>query len=129
MNLNDKLPTFFRKQPEAGGQAIFICCGRYDKHVLSRQTTSGLETIPNRVDDVAGLAVSCTKFGRDFRRVSGPDGAAANETTLELTCKAQVTRWLALQADAQFLFHPAVNANSGLRETATILGLRAVINF
>jgi porin len=84
---------------------------------------------PSRPDDLAGVAVSYTKFGSDFEQSTGSDGVAAAETTLELTYRAQVSRWLALQADLQLLFNPAVNPDSGSRETATVLGLRAEINF
>ena len=48
---------------------------------------------------------------------------------MELTCKAQITRWMALQVNLQFLFNPAVHPHSGSRETATILGVRAEISF
>ena len=85
--------------------------------------------LPGRSDDVAGVAVSHTRFGEAFRQSTSPDGMAADETTVELTYKAQVTRWLAMQADVQFLFNPAVNPRSNSRETATVLGLRAEITF
>jgi porin len=85
--------------------------------------------LPERNDDVAGIGVSWTKFGSDYQKSTGPNGVAASETTLELTYRAQITRWLALQADTQFLFNPAVNPNSGRRETASVLGLRAEITF
>lgn len=76
-----------------------------------------------------GLAVSSTRFGDGFRQRTGPGGFPEDETTLELTYRAQVTRWLALQADAQLLFNPATNPDSGSRETAVVLGLRAQVSF
>lgn len=82
-----------------------------------------------RPDDTAGIAVSYTKFGDAFRTSTGPDGIAADETTLELTYKASVTRWLTMQADAQLLFNPAVNPSTNTRETAVVFGLRAQISF
>ncbi|HWI56008.1 MAG TPA: carbohydrate porin, partial [Bacillota bacterium] len=85
--------------------------------------------LPGRADDVAGLAVSYTRFGRDFRLSTGPNGVAAEETTLEIAYKAQLARGLSLQADMQFLFNPAVRPDSGTRVTATVLGLRARIVF
>lgn len=83
----------------------------------------------SRPDDVAGVAISYTQFGRAFRDSTGPDGIADDETTLELAYRAQVTRWLTMQADTQILFNPAVNSNSHSRETAVVLGLRAVVTF
>lgn len=103
-----------------------------DRSMLSLYADAGFNwfaPLPGRRDDVAGLAVSYTKFGNAFRQSTGLDGVAADETTLELTYQAEINRWLTMQADAQFLFNPAVNPNSNSRQTATVLGLRAVINF
>jgi porin len=85
--------------------------------------------LPGREADIAGAAVSYTEFGSDYRRSTGPRGVAHNETALELTYQAHVVRGFTLQADLQFLFHPAVNPESGERETAIVLGLRAEVRF
>lgn len=85
--------------------------------------------IRGRPEDVAGAAVSYTRFGQDFRESTGPNGVARDQTALELAYKAQVTRWLSIQGDVQFLFNPAVNPESGSRQTATVLGLRARVAF
>lgn len=103
-----------------------------DKSMVSLYADAGLNwfaPLPGRADDVAGVAVSYTQFGRAFRNSTGPNGVAADETTLEFTYKAQVTRWLTMQADAQILFNPAVNPNSSSRETAVVVGLRAEAGF
>jgi porin len=103
-----------------------------DRSMVAGYADGGLNwfaPLPSRHDDVAGVAVSYTRFGNAFQASTGPDGVTAAETTLELTYRAQVTRWMALQADLQFLFNPAVNASAGARETATVLGLRAEISF
>jgi porin len=103
-----------------------------DRSMIALYADAGLVwfgPLPGREEDVAGIAVSYTKFGRDFRQATGPDGVAANETVLELTYQARVTHWLTLQADAQFLFNPSVNPDSGTREIATVLGLRTQISF
>lgn len=103
-----------------------------DRSMVGWYADAGLNwfaPLPGRAEDVAGVAASHTQFGHDYRASTGPDGIAAGETTLELTYRAQVTRWMALQADVQFLFNPAVDPESGRRETATILGLRAELSF
>jgi porin len=103
-----------------------------DRSMVAAYVDGGLNwfgPLPGRRDDFAGAAVSYTQFGDDYRGSTGPDGVASGETTLELTYQAQVTRWMAPQADLQFLFNPAVNPSSGTRETAVILGLRAVARF
>jgi porin len=85
--------------------------------------------IPGRPDDSAGIAASYMRFGQDFRASTGPNGAAADQTTVELAYKAKVTRCFSLQGDVQTLFNPAVNPESGARETAVVLGLRARLTF
>ena len=100
--------------------------------IVSVYTDAGLNwfgPLPGRPDDVAGAAVSYTRFGDDFRRSTSPGSMAADETTLELTYRAQLTRWLSIQADTQLLFNPAVSPKSGSRETAVVLGLGAQIAF
>jgi porin len=103
-----------------------------DRAVVSTYADAGLNwfgPIPGRDDDIAGLAVACTHFGREFRRASGDEAPAGTETALELTYRAQLTPWWALQADAQWLFEPARDADSGRRETATVVGLRTEFAF
>lgn len=85
--------------------------------------------LPGRPDDAAGVAVSYTQFGSAFRESTGPEAIASGETTVELTYKARVTAWMVLQADLQILFDPARNPDSGSREIAMVVGLRARINF
>jgi len=100
-----------------------------DRGVVTAYADAGLNwfaPLPGRPDDVAGAAVSWTRFGRSFRATRG---VATNETTVELTYKAQLTPRFTLQADAQFLLNPAPNAVSGQHETAAVLGLRAQISF
>lgn len=103
-----------------------------DRAVVSSYADAGLNwfgPIPGREADVAGVAVACTHFGRDFRRASGGEAPAGTETTLELTYRAQLTSWWAVQADAQWLFDPARNTDSSARETATVVGLRTELAF
>jgi porin len=100
-------------------------------HIVTLYADAGLNwfsPISSRPDDVAGAAVSHTAFGHDFR-TSTVDGPADTETTVELTYRAQVTPWFALQGDAQILFNPARNPDSGNRETALLLGLRGEVSF
>jgi porin len=85
--------------------------------------------IPRRPHDVAGVAVSYTRFGEDYRTSTGPNGVAASQTAVELAYEARVTRWLSIQGDVQFLLNPEVNAEAGTRETAVVLGMRARLAF
>jgi porin len=103
-----------------------------DRSIVSVYADAGLNwfaPLPGRKDDIAGVAFSLTRFSDNYRRFTGADGVAAAESTLELTYQARLTRWLTLQADTQCLFNPAVNPDSHSRETAFVLGMRAVIRF
>lgn len=103
-----------------------------DRSAVSVYADMGLNWFapwPGRKDDVAGAAFSWMKYGDAFRQSSGPGGLAESESTLELTYRLQINRWAAVQADMQFLFNPALNSTSDARETATVLGLQAIINF
>jgi carbohydrate-selective porin OprB len=48
---------------------------------------------------------------------------------VELTYRAQMAAWFALQADAQFVFNPAFSVGPGSHDTAAIIGLRAEVSF
>ena len=96
-----------------------------DRSVVHRYADAGLNwfaPLPSRADDIAGIAISYTEFGREYRRTD--QALAAAETALELTYRAKVTEHLALQAIVQRLFNPRP-ADDGHRHPATVLGLRA----
>ncbi|MDD2764303.1 MAG: carbohydrate porin [Opitutaceae bacterium] len=115
--------------------AVFGRVGRspqQDRSVVTTCADAGFNwfaPLPARSSDVAGAAISCTKFGRAFRRATAPDGSASTETTLELTYRARLTPRCSVQVDAQLLFKPTPDTASGRREVATVLGLRTQISF
>ena len=101
----------------------------HDCNIVDFYADTGLNwfaPIPTRDADAAGIAISYTRFGDDFR--NSATGIAADETTVELTYQAQINRWFVLQADTQFLFNPTANSGSS-RETAIVLGLRGITSF
>jgi carbohydrate-selective porin OprB len=100
-----------------------------DRSVVAAYADAGFNwfaPLLGRPDDIVGVGVSSLKYGHDFRVA---DRVAATETAVECTYKAQVTYWLALQVDGQFLFNPATGLASGRRETAVVLGLRTQVSF
>ncbi len=82
--------------------------------------------VRSRPDDVAGSAISFTRFGSDYRALND---RAATETTVELTYQARLSARIVAQADIQFLFSPARHPHSARRETATVVGLRTSVVF
>ncbi len=92
-----------------------------DRTVVTTSFDAGLDwhgPFARRLADVAGVAVSVSEFGRDYRRTAGSD---RTETTVEFTYKAQLTAHWTLQPDAQFLV-------SASRPTAIVAGLRAAFS-
>ena len=97
---------------------------------------------PNRPDDVCGLAFAFAKIGksavtrdRDLIDLTGePRPVRSYEAALELTYRAQLTPWWALQPDLQIIIRPG--AGVGLPEapeksipTATVFGVRSSVIF
>ena len=79
--------------------------------------------IPNREDDILGLAVAHASISEDLRDIEKMD---SHETAVELTYRAQVFPWLAIQPGVQAIFNPG--ADSSL-DNAVVSILRFQINF
>ncbi len=64
--------------------------------------------VPSRANDEMGFAVAAGRNGSHYVSAQTQQGAAVNgaEVALELTYLAQITDWLALQPDAQYVIHP-----------------------
>lgn len=95
-------------------------------HVYGDAGFNWFGPLPSRPDDILGLAVSYTEYGKDFRRLETDLSGA--ETAVELTYRAQLTDRLALQAILQRHFNP-LPADDGRRHPATVLGCRAELSF
>jgi len=74
-------------------------------------------------DEALGLGVTVAENGPDFRRAQAAIGAPVQrrETALEVTYRAQVAPWLALQPDVQFVMNPG--ADPALKN-ALVAGVR-----
>lgn len=81
-----------------------------------------------RPDDVLGLALANVRNGTPFRKAQALAGAPVgkSETNLELTYRAELTPWLTIQPDAQYVINPG--ADPGLKN-AFVIGLRFEIGF
>jgi porin len=79
-----------------------------------------------RAQDFLSLGFAYARFSDDYvasLRAAGVN-VSRRDSILELTYLVQVTGWLTLQPDLQFFFDPHFS-----RRDATVLGLRAVIEF
>lgn len=96
----------------AGPLTAFAQLGIGDRRVnqIAGYLGAGLTLMapfPGRSADELGLAVAAALNGSHFEQAQRTAGiATAAETALELTYIAQITGWLALQADLQYILHP-----------------------
>jgi porin len=79
--------------------------------------------IPGRDDDIAGLAVTINHASDKFQVLHNTE---SRETDFELTYRAQIKPWLALQPDLQLIMDPGMSASIG---DAWVLGLRTEVAF
>jgi porin len=77
---------------------------------------------PSRAHDALGLAVAAARDGSHYKRAHTAAGDhAASETALELTYLAQLSSWLTVQPDVQYVIHPG---GTRAERNAVVLGLR-----
>ncbi|EKE04017.1 MAG: Carbohydrate-selective porin [uncultured bacterium] len=76
--------------------------------------------IPKRDEDTSGVGAAFARFGKSTKRVDLTTG----ETVLEFFHKFQLTPWLAIQPDFQYIYNP-----SGNQKDAFALGVRTKITF
>ena len=98
-----------------------------DRNFVLWEVDFGLKVtrpIPGRGNDVFSLGFAHLDFSNDYvrsERARGND-VSRRQNVLELTYRFQLTGWLTLQPDVQFVFDPHFS-----RRDATVIGLRAVI--
>jgi len=78
-----------------------------------------------RSRDALGLGFTVQRFGDEYRALQAADGedVSPRESIVELTYRAQVLGWLAVQPDLQVIFDPHYS-----RRNALAVGLRAVVD-
>lgn len=84
--------------------------------------------IPGRDEDTIGLGYAHISISDDFDRANAAPGvpSADFEGIIELTYNAQITPWLSVQPDVQYIIHPG--ASNALSDEWAV-GLRASIAF
>ncbi|MBS1107092.1 MAG: porin [Deltaproteobacteria bacterium] len=84
--------------------------------------------IRGRPDDRLGLGVAAAFAGHEFEREGEETGVAVDgaEVTIELTYRARLTPWLALQPDLQYIVNPSFDPGV---EDALALGARFEVAF
>jgi len=64
--------------------------------------------IPSRENDILGLAAARASISGDFKDIEKSD---SHETAVELTYRAQVLPWLAIQPGVQTIFNPGADSS------------------
>jgi porin len=127
--VNDLVLVADGAKPRLGAFARVGISPQRDRTAVLAYGDAGLNWIGpvrGRDDDVAGVAVSASRFSGPYRTV---EDSAETETAVELTYKLQVSKRLSVQADAQILFQPARNVTTGSRDTALVIGMRTALEF
>lgn len=115
-----------------------------DRNLIPFYSDAGLTyqgLIPGRDNDTAGIGVAYAKISSSVSALdqqtqiftADPTFPISNyEVVMELTYQAQVTPWLSVQPDLQYIFNPGgnlLNPNGTPRRDALVLGLRSAITF
>jgi porin len=99
-----------------------------DRNVVGTYFDTGFTytgPLPGRDNDAAGLGFGWSQLTPDAARNVG-GGNAGLEMVFEATYQAQITPWLALQPDLQFILQPGASTALG---NALVIGLSASVDF
>ncbi len=103
-----------------------------NRNILQFYCDTGLTyqgLFPSRHEDLLGIALAYGLLSNDWvEATKQSQGIAPSRTTydLELTYQIQVTHWLTIQPDLQYLIHPGTTQTY---PNAFVLGLRSSIVF
>lgn len=119
-------PLYREAQGSGEGLDIFMRIGIADSAInqfASYWSAGVVYTGLLRSEDQLGLAIAYAVNGDNFKKSIFIDGGMADtaETNIELTYRAQLTDWFALQPDIQYIVNPG--AAGDLRD-ALVIGLR-----
>jgi porin len=83
---------------------------------------------PGRDEDQLGLGIAVASNGDKYKQIQQDNGSPVegSETTIELSYRAQVLPWLAIQPDIQWIKNPGMDP--ALKD-ATVVGVRTEIVF
>ena len=121
--------TLFAEQGNAGqGLSGFVRFGTVNKDVYQADWSGSLGLnyqglFDGRDDDAAGIAVTTSHASAKYRLANA---AESSETVVELTYRAQLQSWLAVQPVVQRIFNP--NMDGTIRDT-WIVGARLEVAF
>lgn len=124
---------FHEKDDPAQGLTMFIRGGvtRNSVNIADRFISAGLNykgLLPGRDDDQFGIAFAKAYAGNKHKQAMSDAATPCEnyEAALELTYRAQITPWLAIQPDIQFIMNPGFDPNI---KNSLVAGSRVEISF
>jgi porin len=114
--------------PEGRGPDLYVRTGQTEPHINAIEQYLGAGAVYSGMfaaegTDQLGLSVGVAQLGAPYRRAQADLSAATTrrECAWELTYRVNLTDWLALQPDVQYIRHPGM---SPVLEDSWLFGLR-----
>lgn len=126
-----KAPVQWEKSDQGLGWFGRVAFTKPDRNFLNFYFDTGLTykgLIPGRDDDTIGIALAYAQLSNGARSSVADEGLApaGAEMVVEFTYQAQITPWLSLQPDVQYIIQPGGSTSYG---NAFIIGGRAALTF
>ncbi len=126
-----KTPVSMEKSDQGLGWFGRIAFTKEDRNFLNFYFDVGLTykgLIPSRDDDTIGIAFAYAQLGNTARNSLIEEGSVGvgAEMVLELTYQCQLTPWLIVQPDLQYIINPGGTQDLG---NALVIGARAAVTF
>jgi len=126
-----KAPVVPEKSDQGLGFFGRIAFAKEDRNFLNFYFDTGLTykgLIPSRDDDIIGIAFAYAQLGNTARNSSIDEGSVGvgAEMVLEVTYQCQITPWLVIQPDIQYIINPGGTQDF---DNAFVIGGRAAITF
>jgi porin len=126
-----KAPVTYEKSEQGLGGFGRIAFAESDRNFVNFYFDVGLTyrgLIPGRDDDTLGVAFAYAQLSNGARQSLRDEGSRpiGAEMVLEVTYQAQITKWLIIQPDLQYILNPGATSDSA---NALVVGARAAVTF
>lgn len=126
-----KTPVVLEKSDQGLGWFGRLAFTKEDRNFVNFYFDTGLTykgLIPARDEDTLGVAFAYAQLGNTARNALIDEGSigVGAEMVLEVTYQCQVTPWLAVQPDLQYILNPGGTRDYG---NALVIGARAAVTF
>lgn len=126
-----KSPVTIEKSDQGLGWFGRIAFTNADRNFVDFYFDTGLTykgLIPTRDEDTVGLAFGYAQLSNDARGSLSDEGLSpvGAEMVIEFSYQAQVTRWLTVQPDLQYIINPGATSTI---DNALVIGARASVTF